>query len=486
MIKNKFLNRKDIFNALFLGLIHLIMAIFYVFVAGISIVVDPTRNLWDWFWQSIPVELLQKDFLRSIWYLHAQPPFYNFLIGLFVKLFFPYHLQTLHLFNITLGSLLSGMSYAIIVQIISNRSITLLLSFIITINPSLFLYEAYMLYSLFCAFLIVLSIFFLSWYYKDRSSWLLYGFIVSMTILVMTRSLYYILLLCVVLVFVFMISNLAKRKHNLIISILITLIAFGWCARNYTLYGFFGTSSWYGMGLWNIAAHRYTLDELQVLEKTGILDPVVVETRVFSMPSTYYVYNFNKKSSIEVLSRDNLNNINIPDISKVYARNSLRLILHQPSRYLQSIYESYLMFCKPSSRFKHLPLNAAKIEPHESFYADILQGRNLMSQGTSDYGSFLFFLLPTSLLTYLFTAFFKIKQHKSLILFIQEDMIMFWCFIIITYVVFVSCTVEFGEQDRFKFNIEQLLWFFIPIVLFRGIYWPIMFLRRKLNFTSHS
>jgi hypothetical protein len=273
----------------------------------------------------------------------------------------------------------------------------------------------------------------------------------------------------VALILVLFLTNPGNRKRTLFIGSAICIVTVGWCIKNYFLYGFFGTSSWYGMGLWRIASRASNADELKKLADAGFLDPMVVEKNAFEKPSEYRPYGFNKSSNISVLSRNNYNNVNIPDISRIYSNNASRLIIQQPLRYGRSICEAYLGFCKPSSQFKHLPLNAVKIKYHVAIYSAILQGRLLMSQGKIDYGSFLFFLLPFALALYALQLFFRGRACESLGSLIRNDGTMFWCFILIVYTTLVSCSFEYGEQDRFKFDIEQIVWVFIPIVFIKHI-----------------
>jgi len=49
-----------------------------------------------WFWQYLDAKLLRTDLLRSIWFLHSQPPLLNAMLGLVMKLFptgYPFALQ---------------------------------------------------------------------------------------------------------------------------------------------------------------------------------------------------------------------------------------------------------------------------------------------------------------------------------------------------------------------------------------------------------
>ncbi|MEM7030607.1 MAG: hypothetical protein AAF629_13650, partial [Chloroflexota bacterium] len=59
-----------------IGLLHLIVALAFKDILGITIQENKAID-WNYFWQTLPLELLQTDAMRSIWHLHAQPPLFN-------------------------------------------------------------------------------------------------------------------------------------------------------------------------------------------------------------------------------------------------------------------------------------------------------------------------------------------------------------------------------------------------------------------------
>src|SRR5580698_4457485 len=70
---------------------NVVLAVFLLsriayFAAGFRFNATPVAE----FWQMIDPELMRTDLLRSIWYLHMQPPGYNLAVGVVVK-FFPEH-----------------------------------------------------------------------------------------------------------------------------------------------------------------------------------------------------------------------------------------------------------------------------------------------------------------------------------------------------------------------------------------------------------
>src|SRR5262245_31974079 len=200
-------DKYDAMFACLIMLIHKSTQIIYIKLFGISIRVDAPWGTWDWFWQTLPLENLRTDLINSIWYLHAQPPMFNLLGGILAKLFFPYHLEALHVTNIVLGGLLSGLIYLLAANFTSKRYVAVLWSLIISQSPSLYLYEAYILYSLLTAFLVVLNLSCILWHFRTKSTVALYCFIATLNVLILTRSAYHIILIPIALMFVWFLSE---------------------------------------------------------------------------------------------------------------------------------------------------------------------------------------------------------------------------------------------------------------------------------------
>jgi hypothetical protein len=246
------------------------------------------------------------------------------------------------------------------------------LSVALALNPSLFLYEAYVLYSLPTAFLVVLTIFCLVLFSAKHQLVYLYAFILALNLLILTRSLYHLVLLAPALLLVALFAGQQARRV-LVISLVISLLSISWYAKNYTMYGFFGSSSLAGQNLWHIVVEKWTTEQLQALVAQKVLDTAVVQTGVFGRPSAYVVYGFTKTSSIAAISGADYHNINMVEISRLYQRNALRLIRYAPLHYLLNMARAYVRFCYPSSRYEHLRINRAKLWVHEAVSSQIIQ-----------------------------------------------------------------------------------------------------------------
>jgi 4-amino-4-deoxy-L-arabinose transferase-like glycosyltransferase len=466
------LNRIDAGYAGAVALLHVTVATLYSRLAGISIVADPQRNAWDWFWQLLPLDTLRTDLWRSLWYLHAQPPLYNLYGGLLAKTFYPHHLQALYAVNILLGGLISGMIYLVAAHLTRRRWAATAWAVVLCLNPPLLLYEAYILYTLPSAFLVVLTVSCLLWHRQTGSGAALYCFMAALSLLILTRSLFHPVLILVGLVLIWLVAASTRRVRTVLICAAIGLVPLGWCVKNYAMFGFFGTSSWQGMGLWRTVSVAYSREELRQRVEAGVIDRMVFEQPVFARPSAYEPYGFKKRSNVKVLSRDDYNNVNFPDISAQYGKNAIRLIRTSPRRYAWAVSQAYRTFCRPSSRYTHMEPNAVKMEYHERFYSEVLGGTVVLSTGGRQYGSFLFFLLPAALVLY-GVQFWQRRAgtRETLSVATRDDVVMVWCFLIIFYTTVVGCLFEIGENMRFKFLVEQPMWLFIGIVITRTVWW---------------
>ena len=453
--------------------IHLSVAVIYKEIVGINIEEAPVSNTWDDFWQNLPIESLRTRPIESIWNMHAQPPLHNSCMAFFVKFFYPNHLKYLHFGGIILGSLLSGMLFFILLRSTNNRMFSFATALILSINPSMFLYEAYMIYTFLTAFLVGLCVYFLSLYSPEKRAVSIYGFILALNLLILTRSVYHIIILFVAIPFICLLAGQKWRKF-LTYSIIISLLSFGWYGKNYIKFGTFAASSWGGLMIWKVASRWYSEEELEALAKDKILDDVAVKITPFK-PAKLSQFGFNQKSDVDVLSRDNYHNINLINLSKMFSRNGLRLVRHDPVRYFRMVYDNYKkQYCKPSSEFKHIARNAAKIPLHTTLSSRVIQGQAVMGPSL---GSFLFFLLPLSIFLYLLIPIRMCGiSGDKWIDYLRSDAVMFSSVIFIFYTTVMVCLFSDGEHSRYKFLVEQILWAFIASVSYRYIS---RFLRRR-------
>ncbi|MBN1563395.1 MAG: hypothetical protein JXA10_06130 [Anaerolineae bacterium] len=436
---------------------HGVVACVYRYWGGMSITSDPGRNTWDWFWQTAPMDLLRDAPCETIVYFHAQPPLYNILGAVLGRVFYPDHLAALYTLYIILGTLMVLMSGFLLQYLIPQPIIRHVTLFVIAFFPALFVYEAYILYTQLSAFWVLLSIFWIMRYQKTRQVRYLYLFVITLNLLILTRSLFHPIWLLIVL-FILPLLVETQRRRVVIVSAGINLLTVVFLLKNLVVFGFFGLSSWSGMNFYNIVEKERSDSELQSLVETGVLDPVVVEVDVFSRPSKYIAYGFTETSDIPVLRRDDRNNINYIDISNTYGRNALALLKHDPATYLLNVGKAYMLYTYPSARFKHTVLNAEKMGLHEQLY-NVFLGTGI----SFDRGIIRIFpvwAMPLTLLAYVYDAFNRLRRTAwAWRAYLRQDTTLVFMFGLIVYGLIMGIFFEFGENERFKYLTE------IPLIM---------------------
>jgi hypothetical protein len=450
-----------------ISVLHVLVALGYKHGAGLSITAHELpggqSEYWDRFWQALPIESLRTSLCESIWNLHSQPPMQNLYVGLLAKWFHPHHLEWMHYINIFLGACIPAMVGVIVWRIARNKFGGIAAALLYALSPSLLLYEAYPLYTLPAAFLVTASIFCLAMFCPDRKTGWLYAFVVIVNLLILTRSAYHVVILLAVVPVTVLLAG-EKRIRVLAICLLISSVSVGWYAKNYARFGFFGSSSWSGQGLWRITGKDYSSQKKAELLARGVIEPVAAEVHTFTAPWAYRRYGFDKTSEIAACNNDDFNNINIIAISQAYQRSAIGVMRDDPKTYFKNVARAYRAFCVPSSQYLQVSDNAAKMSGHEWVASRVFQGQWLCEylagrMGADVFRSLLFFILPLMVLGHLLSSIRRCGLRPGAWgKMISRDPAAWMGMFLIIYSTAVCCMAELGENMRFKFLIESLLW----------------------------
>jgi hypothetical protein len=424
------------------ALLHGSVALFCWLALGIDMESDPKLR-WDGFWQTIPLAELRADLLGNVLSLHGQPPLHNFVVGVFAKLSAE-PLALLQGLYVALGAAICAMASGIVTHASGSTRLGLFTGCVLGLYPALLLYEAYPLYTLPTAFLVMAALFCMSRFeHGRRETWLL-GFVLAITLAVLFRSLYHVVLLVLCIALATWLAD--RRGRVLVLTLLIALPALAWSTRGIAVYGTSGGSSWSGCNLWKVASARHSGSTLVGLAREGTLSRIAVGIPVFSPPAVYRRHGFDQTSDAVGLGRNDHNNVNIPAICTHYGANALRLIAHEPSHYLANVWLAYGRFGLPSSGHGHLAANVEKIAGYESFVSEWLLGHALTARsaawlGRDVAGSAFFLLVPLSL---------ALSLRRDL----RGQPLLPTAGLLIAYTTVAGCIADLGENERFKFLVE--------------------------------
>ena len=387
---------------------------------------------------------------RALWYLHAQPPLYNLLCGILFKLFFPHHLAFQQWLNIVLGALAAAMTYTICKEIFRNKPFAFATALFLALNPSLFLFEANALYDFLCLFLITLSGYCLVRYGKEQTTGALIGFCAGINSLILVRSLYHIVIL-VPLAVLILYASVRNAGKAMVIFLLMGMVPFAWYAKNAVMFGFFGGSSWFGYNLFDQVSYNTTVEQLELAKCDAF-----VRHGVFPDMSISALYGFTRTSAVPSLRNNDFHNINVVAISHAYLINSLRLIRTFPGKYVKNMVHSYFIFNQPSTRFFDVADLAAKV-PGPVAAWEWLEGK-IDFPWCSRVTNFVIFLPLSLVLICLLLIHEKQQRRKLWREVLHGNVLLLYLAIMVSYTVIVSSMFELGENNRFKFPVEQCIW----------------------------
>ncbi len=226
-------------------------------------------------WQLAPLPALIAHPLRSVWYLHIQPPGWNLLVGSLGR-WSPLNLaQSIQLFMLISGMVLAGCIATLLVTLGMNRRTAVVIALICSANRAMLMHGFDELYELPVAALLALMVCLLA-RRPDRSRMVLAGSVVA-TVIAMTRSLYHPLWLAVVLAVALWTRRGTISRRTMVAAIGIPLLVIGgWSAKNQVLFGESSLSSWTGMNLLRSVGPAVAPQDIAKLHEAGTISGVAV------------------------------------------------------------------------------------------------------------------------------------------------------------------------------------------------------------------
>jgi len=423
------------------------------------------------YWQFLNTETLKNDLLRGLWFDHSQPPFFNLVLGVVLKISGNFAPVVFNFLLLCISLINCSVLLAILRRLIPQSYVPLGVVLLYLLSPGLIIFESELFYTTFISMLLLTSAYFILQLQsrapasaapdgKDLSKgarpWkYAMGIFLPITILCLTRSMYHLVWLVAVSVcLLFVFKKSIAFKSLLTGSLLSLLLVSGWYVKNYVIFGEFSTSSWLGMNLSRLVYHDHEVTD----------SSKITSISAFSAVSTYRNFidtQYRKKYAglddrdllweyKDTLYNRNFNNIAYLDISKQYLADCKTYIKQHPGYYISNVFQSFLTFFAPATRYPLAELEVPKIKYYDMVYslnfAHLAKGKEQrrIALMASAFPKILIYLCVFYLLG---MDFYRRKKISPLNLFIICT---------ICYVFFTSSLVEHYENMRFRYEIEPL------------------------------
>lgn len=250
----------------------------FVYVALVFTGVGFDTGYLNYGWQLVPWDVLTSDPLRSLWYLHVQPPGWNFFLGVPSWMSPLSDRVTVQALMFVVGLLVVVLAARLAGRLGASRRTAIVVSLVATLHPEVLKGAFEPNYELGVAALLLAVC--LAVVRLDRRTRFSRAFVVLsvvLTVLVMTRSLYHPLLIPVILVPLGLWGRRVLTRRGLLVAVLVPLVVVGgWMVKNQVLFGHANLSSWFGMNLQRAVIPVLDVDELEEMYAQGDVSDIAM------------------------------------------------------------------------------------------------------------------------------------------------------------------------------------------------------------------
>jgi hypothetical protein len=238
-------------------------------------------------WQLVPWETLSTDPIRSVFYLHTQPPLWNLVLGVLGWMSPASDSLTIQMLMLILGAAAASIAALLAQRLGLGRRFATLAALLATLHPEVLRLAFFPNYELAVAVLL-LGLLLASTYIGDVNATHRALMVVTClaTAIVLTRSLYHPvwLGLCLLLVWLGARRLISGRQASIAAAVPIVLIG-GWVVKNELLFGT-SISSWTGMNLQRSTIPIMSRQELDDMQRDGTVS-AIADVRAFSPYEVY-------------------------------------------------------------------------------------------------------------------------------------------------------------------------------------------------------
>ncbi len=318
---------------------------------------------------------LQNNLIQSIFYLHVQPPGFNFFLGVILKLFPQHYVLAFECIYQTMGLVFFTSLYHLLTKLNVRRSIALILVSIFMISPSVILYEYWLFYTYPIAVLIALSALFFHRYLSVGR--LIDASLFSACIggLVFIRGTYHWLWF---LGWVIVVFKITKNNKIFLAALIPFILIFTLCIKNFIFFKSFSTSSttMADLQLASVAFSDASKEQILPLVKEGKLSMATIsEIDDFEKMGTWSSQNMNiPKSNIPVLDNikkssgfPNFNSLHHVLTTQLFKTDALMILKLHPVNYLKALARAFSVYFFPGPTDAPL-FNRQYIQTYENYF----------------------------------------------------------------------------------------------------------------------
>ena len=229
-------------------------------------------------WQLIPWDILSTDPIRSVFYLHIQPPLWNFLLGTTAWVSPFSDRLTLQALMAIIGIAVAWLAAVLSRRLGLSRNTAVVVALIATLHPEVFKGAFEPTYELATAgllLLVLIAVADLSRRENVRRSLVILASAVTVTAL--TRSLFHPVWAILIVMFgLWLMRHRINWKSAILVLSIPMIFMGGWMAKNQVVFGHATLSSWFGMNMQRAVIPVLPKDDLDEMYAKGQISDIAM------------------------------------------------------------------------------------------------------------------------------------------------------------------------------------------------------------------
>lgn len=405
----------------------------------------------DGYVQYLDVSLLKGELFQSIYYLHSQPPLFNFFIGLVEKLAPVYSAIIFQFIFILIGLLTNILLFKLLREVGVNSYLSLILTIFYLLSPASLLYENLFFYTHIIIFFLISAGYYLVLFIQLAKFRYVFLYFLFLSLCVLTTSFFH-LLWFLVLFGILILSKNDKWKTIMKGAIFPLLIILSLYLKNYLIFDSFSSSTWLGMNLSRITVNQLPEEEKKRLIQNGLINDVAKLEPFPVIDSLIFIKDLKLDSITQIESLDekfktsghtNYNNLIYIQVSKLSFQNAFYTIVHYPQAYVSGVKKAFSLYFDSPTKYTLLEQNIYKIKKYNRLFDAFIYG----TSNSIAFGYISIISIPLMLLlgTVLIIKNGTQSNIKVILIFLIFN---------ILYVMIIGNFLELGENNRFRYYTE--------------------------------
>ena len=426
-------------------------------------------------WQAIDIELLQTRFWESLLYSHAQPPLFNAITGILVNVFPEQYGFVYHLFNTTLSLATVILIYLTLRRLAVADWLAVTAALLLILSPAAIAYENLYSYTTLTIFLVMAVASSTVFLFSTGNLRYHVLFLTALVLLVLMRSSFHLFWMIGMIgtAMVLQMRYDGLRRQAVLAAAVAVVVAGSWYIKNLILFNKFAASSWMGMNLARVLPPSTDLGTIGTFRNLEAYHGRYEEFRGFDD-----VPLLNNRVKLRHPYPNFFHKDYIP-VSDALLRDFLNELRQEPARYAWKVGYGTSIFFSPATHAPFIEKNLERLEPLTTLIAfdfarpqtytamqrdvdDRVATQSFMVQnnlGTT-------YALPAALLfLFLAVALGGLVRRKGLSR--PEKSIVLVLLVLYAYGALVGILLEFGENNRFRLELQPVMFVLIPFAVSR-------------------